>query len=106
MTQFTVNVHRLDPYKHFKFCVRWDGKYVPGVFRASGLHRTTAVVEHREGGEAELKSYRRDIVIEVLNEAGQLALAWQVFRCWPQHYDAFVEEYRKFKRPFPPPTSE
>ena len=136
MTQFAVNTHRQDPYKHFKFRVKWEGKYVPGISRVSGLNRTTAVVEHREGSdpnlvrkspglttyasitldrarthdtafeewadrvwqlgaglgdEIALKSYRRDIVIEVLNEAGQLALAWLVHRCWPQHYDAFVD---------------
>ena len=25
MAQFTVNTHRFDPYKNFKFRVKWDG---------------------------------------------------------------------------------
>jgi phage tail-like protein len=136
MAEFVVNTHRHDPYKHFKFRVKWSGAHIPGVFRVSGLNRTTTVVEHRSGGEpnlvrkspgltnyapitldrarthdtafeewadkvwrlgagppdeVSLKSYRRDIVIEVMNEAGQLALAWVVHRCWPSHYEAFVD---------------
>src|SRR5918999_6460553 len=51
---FTVNPNRIDPYKKLKFRVQWDGKYVPGIVRVSGLRRTTEVVEHREGGEPNL----------------------------------------------------
>ena len=47
--EFSVNVHRHDPYKQFKFRVKWDGMYVPGVFRVSGLSRTTKVISHRSG---------------------------------------------------------
>ena len=35
------------------------------------------------GHEASLKSFRKDIVLEVLNEAGQVALAYHIYRCWP-----------------------
>ncbi|MFW6174940.1 MAG: phage tail protein, partial [Chloroflexota bacterium] len=31
MAQFTVNTHRFDPYKNFKFRVRMDGRVVAGV---------------------------------------------------------------------------
>ena len=127
MPPFTVNASRFDPYKNFKFRVKWDGKYVAGVSKCSALKRTTEVVEHREGGdpstsrkspgrskfeaitlergvthdvdfeqwankvwnfgsglgaEVSLKDFRKDILIEVYNEAGQLALAYKVFRCW------------------------
>src|SRR5258706_6432936 len=51
MAQFTVNAQRFDPYKNFKFRVKWDGKYVAGVSKVSTLKRTTEVVEHREGGD-------------------------------------------------------
>ncbi len=131
MPQFTVNAHRLDPYKNFKFRVKWDGRHVAGVSRVSGLRRTTEVVRHRAGSdssitrkapgrtefepitlergvthdaeferwankvlnlgagagvEASLKDFRKDIVIELYNEAGQLALAYKVFRCWVSEY--------------------
>jgi phage tail-like protein len=51
MAQFSVNATRLDPYKNFKFRVRWDGKIVAGVSKVSALKRTTEVVSHREGGD-------------------------------------------------------
>lgn len=40
------------------------------------------------GNEISLADFRRDISIELLNEAGQLVLAWMVFRCWPSEYVA------------------
>jgi len=133
MTEFTVNPQRRDPYKTFKFRVKWDNKVVAGVSRISALKRATEVIEHREGGdpsssrkapgrtsfdavtlergvthdtafeewvnkvwgvgtgsgsEASLRDFRKDIVIELLNEAGQVALAYKLFRCWPSEYTA------------------
>src|SRR6476620_6357969 len=118
MAQFAVNAQRFDPYKNFKFRVKWDGKFVAGISKVTGLKRTTEVVKHREGGdpsssrkspgrteyeaitldrgvthdpefenwankvwtfgnqpgaEVSLKDFRKDIIIEVLNEAGQVA---------------------------------
>lgn len=51
MAQFTVNPRRFDPYKNFKFRVKWDGRYVAGISKVSALKRSTEVVEHREGGD-------------------------------------------------------
>ena len=51
MAQFTVNTYRFDPYKNFKFRVRWDGRVVAGISKVSALKRTTEVVSHREGGD-------------------------------------------------------
>ena len=136
MAQFTVNATRFDPYKNFKFRVKWDGKYVAGISKCSALKRTTEVVEHREGGdpsssrkspgrskyeaitlergvthdvefeqwankvwnfgsglgaEVSLRDFRKDIIIEVYNEAGQLALAYKVFRCWVSEYQSLPD---------------
>ncbi len=136
MAEFPVNPARLDPYKNFKFRVKWDGRYVAGVSKVSALRRTTGVVEHREGGnpslehrspgqtafapivlergrtqdadfenwanlvwrlgaglgaEAGLKDFRKDIFIELLNEAGQLVMAFKIFRCWPSEYVALAD---------------
>ena len=133
MAQFTVNAQRFDPYKNFKFKVKWDGKVVAGVSKVSGFKRTTEVVKHREGGdpsssrkspgrteydaitlergvthdtefeqwankvwnfgsglgaETSLKDFRKDITIDVYNEAGQRVLAYNVFRCWVSEYQA------------------
>jgi len=130
---FPGNAHRFDPYKNFKFRLKWDGKYVAGVSKCGALKRTTEVVKHREGGdpsssrkspgrteydaitlergvthdtefekwankvwnfgsglgaEVSLKDFRKDIIIEVYNEAGQLALAYKVYRCWASEFQA------------------
>jgi phage tail-like protein len=43
------------------------------------------------GPEASLKDFRRDLVIELHNEAGQLVLAYQVFRAWVSEYTALPD---------------
>jgi phage tail-like protein len=50
MPQFNVNTHRLDPYKNFKFRIKWDNRYVAGLTKMSALKRTTEVIEWREAG--------------------------------------------------------
>ena len=50
MPQFPANAHRLDPYKNFKFRVKWDNQYVAGLSKMSAIKRTTEVVEWREAG--------------------------------------------------------
>jgi phage tail-like protein len=136
MAQFSVNPQRFDPYKNFKFRVKWDGRYVAGISKVSALKRTTEVVEHREGGdpstgrkspgrnkfepitlergvthdleferwanrvwnfgaglglEVSLKDFRKDIIIEFYNEAGQLAIAYKVFRCWVSEFQSLPD---------------
>lgn len=136
MAQFSVNPHRFDPYKNFKFRVKWDGKYVAGVSKISPLRRRTEVVEHREGGdpsttrkspgrtryepitlergvthdmefekwankvwnfgsglgaEVSLKDFRKDLIIELFNESGQLVIAYKVYRCWVSEFQALPE---------------
>src|SRR5262249_18519688 len=34
------------------------------------------------GQEVSLKDFRRNVVLEVYNEAGQLALRYKIYRCW------------------------
>ena len=52
MAQFSANATRLDPYKNFKFRVKFDNQYVAGVSKVSMLKRTTEMVKHRDGGDA------------------------------------------------------
>ena len=136
MAEFSVNAQRFDPYKNFKFRVKWDGRYVAGVSKVGMIKRTTEVVEHRVGGdpstvrkspgqssfepitlergvthdtefeewankvwnfgsglgaEVSLQDFRKDIIIETYNEAGQLVLAYKVYRCWVSEYQALPE---------------
>jgi len=134
-----------DPYRSFRFRLKWDGKYVAGVSKVSALTRTTQVISHREGGDpstprrmpgqseygaitlergvthdvafeqwankvwdyhntaiddrqggagnedVSLKDFRKDIVLEVYNEAGQKVMAYTIFRCWPSEFAALPE---------------
>jgi len=136
MAQFTVNPQRFDPYKNFKFRIKWDGRYVAGVSKVGSLKRSTEVVEHREGGdpslsrkspgrtkyepvtlergvthdiefeqwankvwnfgsglgaEVSLADFRKDVIIDVYNEAGQIVLSYRLFRCWPSEYQALPD---------------
>lgn len=134
MAKFSVNTHRFDPYKNFKFRVKWDGRYVAGVTKCSALKRTVEVVKHREGGDpstarhmpaatsfesitlergvthddefekwanlvydvggggaVSLKQFRKDIIIELLNEDSQVVKAYKVYRCWVSEYQAMPE---------------
>jgi phage tail-like protein len=51
MAQFTVNTHRFDPYKNFKFRVVWEGQAVAGISKVSALKHTIEPVSHRDGGD-------------------------------------------------------
>jgi phage tail-like protein len=140
MAEFTVNASRLDPYKNFKFRVKWDGAYVAGVSKVSALKRTTEVVKHRDGGdpstshkspgrteyeaitlergvthdlafeqwankvwdyqnaqaqnadqEVSLADFRKDVIIDFFNEAGQKVISYHVYRCWVSEYQALPD---------------
>lgn len=136
MPQFVTNPTRLDPYKNFKFRLKWDGKYVAGISKVSVLKRTTEVVKHRAGGdpstsrkspgrteydaisldrgvtqdvafeqwankvwdygaglgmEVSLADFRKDIILEMYNEAGQLVIAYKIYRCWVSEYQALPD---------------
>tara|TARA_R110002020_G_scaffold95357_17_gene228792 strand:+ start:876 stop:1376 length:501 start_codon:yes stop_codon:yes gene_type:complete len=55
MPEFMVNTHRFEPYKNFRFRVKWDGKYVLGVSTVSALKQTVDTVTHREGGDPNIQ---------------------------------------------------
>ena len=40
------------------------------------------------GAEVSLADFRKDILIELYNEAGQMVMSFKVFRCWPSEYVA------------------
>ena len=41
------------------------------------------------GAEVSLKDFRKDIIIEMYNEAGQLAIAYKIYRCWVSEYQRY-----------------
>jgi len=138
MAQFVVNSQRFDPYKNFKFRVKFgpSTQAVAGVSKIGMLKRTTEVVKHREGGdpsssrkspgrtefdaivmergvthdkdfeqwankvwnfgaglgsEVSLRDFRKDLIVEVYNEAGQLAISYKVYRCWVSEFQAMSD---------------
>jgi phage tail-like protein len=138
MTKLVAKPNRYDPYKNFKFKVKFGtaGEYVAGISKVSALKRTTEVVEHREGGdpstsrrspgrtkyeaitlergvthdtefetwankvwnyegkdgsESALAGFRKDIIIDVFNEAGQKVISYNVFHCWVSEYQALPD---------------
>lgn len=136
MAEFTVNAERVDPYKTYKFRVKWDGRFVAGVSKVGALKRSTEAVKHRSGGdssseysspgqskydpitlergvthdiefeqwankvwnyssglgaEVSLKDFRKDLILEMYNEAGQLVIAYKIYRCWVSEYTALPE---------------
>jgi phage tail-like protein len=136
MAEFPANPKRFDPYKNFKFRVKWDGKYVAGISKVSALKRTTEVVKFREGGdpslsrkspgrsdydaitlergvtqdlefeawankvwnlgaglgaEVSLADFRKDVILDIFNEAGQKVLSYKIFRCWVSEFQATAD---------------
>src|SRR5947208_7895742 len=138
MAQFSVNALRFDPYKTFKYRIKFEGSTAPvaGVSKVSGLKKTTEVVKHREGGdpsssrkspgrteydaitlergvthdtdfeiwankvwnfgsglgaEVSLKDFRKDVILDVYNEAGQLAISYKIFRAWVSEFQALSD---------------
>lgn len=45
----------------------------------------------QDGQEISLKDFRKDIIIELYNEAGQKVLAYKVYRCWVSEYKALPD---------------
>lgn len=43
------------------------------------------------GAEVSLKDFRKDVVLELLNEAGQVVLVYDIFRCWVSEYVALPD---------------
>jgi phage tail-like protein len=134
MAQFNVNTHRFDPYKNFKFRVKWDGRYVLGVKKISAILFKTEAIAFREGGDPStqrlspsvftfepvsfergitydtefekwaqlvhhpggdggmsLKNFRKDLYIELLDEAARVVKGYKLYRCWVTEYNALPE---------------
>lgn len=134
MPEFSVNTYRFDPYRSFKFRVKWDGDYVAGLSRCSALKKSTEVVDWREGGDPthsrrlpgkthydpitlakglthdlafeswanlvnnyqadaamSLRNFRKEVVIDVFNLQGVVAMSYIVHRAWVSEYTALPD---------------
>jgi phage tail-like protein len=130
---FTVNAHRFDPYRTFKFQVIMDGKAVAGLKKMSALKKSTEFVKWRNAGDPyqrimpglttfeqvtleqglthdpvfenwanlvnnvkgdaamSLKNYRKDLVVNLLNLQGNVAMSYKLFRSWVSSYQAIPD---------------
>ena len=134
MARMTPQTNRFDPYRTFRFKVKWDGQYVAGLSKMGALKRTTEMVEFREAGEnitsrklpgktsftavtleagitydtafedwanlvndfashslTSLGEFRKNITVDVFNEAGQKAISFNLYRCWVSEYQALPD---------------
>lgn len=131
MAQSTVNPARTDPYKDFRFRVKWDGRYVAGVSHVVVPPRRREAFSHGERGDPRpsrrtpgrtkyeaislqrgvthdsefarwltgagaspgtpLEDLRRDLIIDVFDEAGQKLLSYKVYRCWVSEFRGLPE---------------
>src|SRR3954463_14507280 len=125
MPRMNPSTNRFDPYRTFRFKVKWDSQYVAGLSKMGALKRTTEMVEFREAGEnitsrklpgktsyqavtleagvtydsaledwanlvndfashsnVSLGDFRKNIAVELYNEAGVKVLTYNLYRCW------------------------
>jgi phage tail-like protein len=144
-TKLPKATDRYEPYRNFRFRVKWDGKYFAGVSKVSALTRATQATGHGAGGDpstprrmpgqsdyaaitlergvthdvafeqwankvwdyrnstiddqpggtgnqdVSVKDFRKDIILEVYNEAGQKVIAYTIYRCWVSEFVALPE---------------
>ena len=134
MARMTPQTNRFDPYRNFRFRVKWDGLYVAGLTKMGALKRTTEMVEFREAGEnitsrklpgktsytavsleagvtydtafedwanlvndfashsiTSLADFRKNITLDLFNEAGIKALWYNLYRAWVSEYQALPD---------------
>jgi phage tail-like protein len=121
MAQFVTNPTRLDPYKNFKFRLKWDGTTVAAFTQVSPL---TPATTHKSPGRTKyeaitlergvthdptfqnwagtastpgeptppsLESLRRDLTLELLDEAGQVATTYTIHGSWVSEFQSLPD---------------
>jgi len=132
----TAKPVRADPYKNFKFLVRWDDKVVAGFSKAPAFDKRTAKGSRRSGAnpstrdkgsgrskydaitlergvtqdndfnqwagqvwnfgdslgsEVSLADFRKDLFLDFMDEAGQKAISYKIYRCWVSEYEGLPD---------------
>lgn len=134
MARLNPSTNRFDPYRNFRFRVRWDNQYVAGLTKMGALRRTTEMTEFREAGEnitsrklpgktsyqavtleagvtydtafedwanlvndfashslMNLREFRKNLAVDLFNEAGQKVLTYNLHRAWVSEYQALPD---------------
>ena len=73
--------------------VTHDAAFVAWADKVWDYHNTA--LDDQQGGaghaDVSLKDFRKDVVLEVYNEAGEKVIAYTVYRCWPSEFVALPE---------------
>jgi phage tail-like protein len=127
MAQNSELPQSFDPYKNFRFRLKWDGQSIAGVSRCtiieqrgggdpSTSHKTPgrgkyepitlergvtydpgfqtwAGLAWNQGAGAQVPPERvpRDITLEIFNEAGELAVAYTIYRCRVSEFEGMPD---------------
>lgn len=134
MPRMNPSTNRFDPYRTYRFKVKWDGQYVAALSKMGALRRKTEMVEWREAGEnitsrklpgktsydavtleagvtydssfedwanlvndfashsiTSLKDFRKNVTVDVFNEAGVKSLSYNLYRAWASEYQALPD---------------
>ena len=134
MARMNASTNRFDPYRNFRFKVKWDGQYVAGLSKMGALKRTTEMTEWHEAGEnivsrklpgktkyeavsleagitydtafedwanlvndfashsiTSLGDFRKNVTVDVFNEAGLKVLSYNLYRAWVSEYQALPD---------------
>jgi len=134
MARMNPATNRFDPYRNFRFKVKWDGLYVAGLSKMGALKRTTEMTEWHEAGEnivgrklpgktkyeavtleagvtydtafedwanqvndfashslTSLGDFRKNVTVDVFNEAGVKVLSYVLYRAWASEYQALPD---------------
>ncbi len=134
MARMNASTNRFDPYRNFRFKVKWDGQYVAGLSKMTALKRSTEMTEWHEAGEnivsrklpgktkyeavtleagvtydtafedwanlvndfashsiTSLGEFRKNVTLDVFNEAGQKVLSYNLYRAWVSEYQALPD---------------
>jgi phage tail-like protein len=134
MARLNPATNRFDPYRNYRFKVKWDGNYVAGLNKMGALKRSTDVIEYHEAGEnitsrklpakskfdpvtleagitydtafedwanlvndfashsnTKLTDFRKDVIVDLFNEAGAKVLSYVLHRAWVSEYQALPD---------------
>jgi len=134
MARMNPSTNRFDPFRSFRFKVKWDGQYVAGLSKMGALKRTTEMTEWHEAGEnitsrklpgktkyepvtleagvtydtafedwanlvndfaslsiTSLRDFRKNVTVDVFNEAGVKVLSYNLYRAWVSEYQALPD---------------
>lgn len=134
MARMNASTNRFDPYRNFRFKVKWDGQYVAGLSKMTALKRSTEMTEWHEAGEnivsrklpgktkyeavtleagvtydtafedwanlvndfashsiTSLGEFRKNVTLDVFNEAGVKVLSYNLYRAWVSEYQALPD---------------